>query len=128
MNFFLNVNIPSSLGTLLSAEGHSVRCAATIGMHAASDEMIVAAARANNETIVTHDLDYGEILAFSGEQHPSVIIFRIQPMNARSMLDSITANWNKIEKQLIAGAIVIIERHGIRMRSLPIATIKDEKL
>ena len=40
-------------------------------MSRATDSEIVAEARRTGEVIITHDLDYGHLLAFSGEQAPS---------------------------------------------------------
>jgi predicted nuclease of predicted toxin-antitoxin system len=45
------------------------------------------AAKAGGEVIVTHDLDYGHLLAFSGEADQSVIIFRLRNAHPDALLD-----------------------------------------
>ena len=67
MRFLLNMNVPRELGRRLTAKGHECRHSGDIGMTQASDVAIMEKARANKEIIVTHDLDYGHLLAFSGE-------------------------------------------------------------
>jgi predicted nuclease of predicted toxin-antitoxin system len=82
---------------------------------------IVEQAKANHETIVTHDLDYGNLLAFSGESSPSVIIFRVRNTHPRNLFERMTRVWAEIEKPLTQGAIVILEDATLRIRRLPIA-------
>lgn len=48
----------------------------------------MAEAGRNSETILTHDLDYGHLLAFSGETAPSVIIFRLRITHPDRVLSS----------------------------------------
>ena len=78
MKFLLNMNLPRVLGKRLVAAGHLCRHVGDIGLGAASDVEIMVEAGRNHETILTHDLDYGHLLAFSGETAPSVIIFRLR--------------------------------------------------
>ena len=54
---------------------------ADIDLSFAMDERIVDIALKNNDVIITHDLDFGRILAFSNHSHPSVIIFRSGDMS-----------------------------------------------
>src|SRR5439155_12530381 len=74
VKFLLNVNTPRALGRRLLADGHACRHAADAGLGRAPDEAIVQEARANGEVILTNDLDYGHLLAFSGLETPSVVI------------------------------------------------------
>lgn len=120
MKFLLNMNIPRQLGRLLQEQGHSVRHAADVGLASASDHAIVDAARANGEVIVTHDLDYGHLLAFAGTNAPSVIIFRLPQPSVDGMMAALAAAWQNIEQPLIRGAIVVIEDSAVRVRELPV--------
>lgn len=120
MKFLLNANISPLLIPLLEKEHHSVRSVLHLGKHAATDFEIVDFARANDETIITHDLDYGTILAFSGEAKPSVIIFRVLPIGIEIFYTMLQLNWKKIEQPLTDGAIVIFENDALRIRKLPI--------
>lgn len=89
-------------------------------MARASDMAIMEEARTNQETIVTHDLDYGHLLAFSGERTPSVIIFRLRNTHPDNLFARIVSTWSDIERPLIEGAIILLEDTALRIRRLPI--------
>ncbi len=121
MKFLLNVNTPRALGRSLVADGHACRHAADVGLGRAPDEAIVREARANGEVILTHDLDYGHLLAFSGHDTPSVIIFRLRHTHPSVLHRRLVESWQEIEHALERGAIVSIEDALLRIRPLPIA-------
>ena len=121
MKFLLNMNVPRVLGRRLSAEGHEYRHVRDIAMSRASDTVILEEAKRNNEIIVTHDLDYGHLLAFSGEPAPSVIIFRLRNTHPDHLFARIADSWHEIEESLRNGAIVTLEDATLRIRSLPVS-------
>jgi predicted nuclease of predicted toxin-antitoxin system len=71
LKFLLNMNLSRELGRLLETQGHTWRHARDAGLAEAADSVIVEIAKANGEVILTHDLDYGHLLAFSGDDRPS---------------------------------------------------------
>jgi len=92
MNFLLNMNVPPALGSMLSAAGHACRHARDIGMARAADSAILAEAKSHGECVITHDLDYGELLAFSGDSAPSVITFRLRRADTQLMFSASLPN------------------------------------
>ncbi len=124
MKFLLDMNVPPSLGMRLKTIGHEVRHALSSGLSQASDLSIIDVARKNNEIIVTHDLDYSHLMAFSGKPDPSVIIFRIKNTRPDNLSYRIINALERIEKPLREGCIVVIEDTTIRLRKLPI--VKEE--
>jgi predicted nuclease of predicted toxin-antitoxin system len=114
------MNVPRELGTRLTAKDHKCRHVGDVGMARASDAQIMEEARRNNETIVTHDLDYGHLLAFSGESAPSVIIFRLRNVHPDNLFARLMNTWPDIEQPLRRGAIVVLEDATLRVRELPI--------
>jgi predicted nuclease of predicted toxin-antitoxin system len=121
VKFLLNMNIPPALGPMLAAQGHPCRHARDVGLARASDSAILAEARANAECVITHDLDYGQLLAFSGDSAPSVITFRLRRVDTPLMFKRLIAEWRDIEQAVVAGAVVTIEEAARRSRLLPIA-------
>ena len=89
-----------------------------------SDVNIMEEARANRETIVTHDLDYGHLLAFSGEAAPSVIIFHLRNTHPDNLFARIVSTWSEIEKPLVEGAVVALEDATLRIRRLPHSSVR----
>lgn len=120
MRFLLNMNVPRELGRRLTAEGHEYHHVGDIGMARANDLAIVEEARGKKEIVVTHDLDYGHMLTFSGEPAPSVIIFRLRNTHPDNLFTRIMDTWIEIEKPLLEGAIVVLEDAALRIRRLPI--------
>lgn len=120
MRFLLNMNVPRELGQRLAAAGHSYRHAGDIGLAQASDTDVIAEATARGEVILTHDLDYGHLLAFSGASGPSVVTIRLRNAAPAHVTARILESWNQIEKPLQDGAIVTSEDAASRIRLLPI--------
>ena len=78
--------------------------------------------RANpEEVIITHDLDYGTLLAFSGRSSPSVIIIRLTDMRSNQVSQKILAIWDQIREHLESGAIITLSSYVFRIRRLPIS-------
>jgi len=69
----------------------------------------MARAKESGETLITHDLDYGNLLAFSGETSPSVIIYRLRNTHPGNLYARLMSTWPEIEKALQEGAIVVID-------------------
>jgi predicted nuclease of predicted toxin-antitoxin system len=71
MKFLLNMNMPRSLAKRLQDKGYLCRHAGDIGLSYAEDWEIIEEARRQGEIILTHDLDYGRLLAFTRQSSPS---------------------------------------------------------
>ncbi len=121
VKFLLDMNVPRALGAMLASAGHNWRHVADTGMARASDAAIIAEAKSHEECVVTHDLDYGALLAFSGDSSPSILIFRMRRVEPDSMYRRIMDSWHEIEESLNRGAIVVIEESATRIRRLPVA-------
>jgi len=120
MKFLLDVGISPELGRLLEEDGHEVRRITDYYSPRTADEDILEIARQEDETVITHDLDFGTLLAFSSHNRPSVIIFRIHHINAKNFHRLIRQHWNDISEPLSIGAVVIIQSSGVRIRMLPL--------
>lgn len=120
MRFLLDMNLPRVLGQRLMAEGHTCRHVGDIGMGQASDWAIVEEAKTTGEVILTHDLDYGHLLAFSGAAAPSVVIFRLRNTHPHNLFLRFVQTRGEIERSLLEGAIVVLEDAALRIRDLPV--------
>jgi predicted nuclease of predicted toxin-antitoxin system len=120
MNFLLNMNIHRDMAALFEKRGHACRHVGDIGMARTKDEEIVAEAKRTGEVIITHDLDYGHLLAFSGESAPSVIILRLRDLRIEEVMARLDSVWKEIESPLQDGAIVSLSDKSFRLRRLPI--------
>ncbi len=120
MKFLLNMNVPRKLGRLMEADGHKCRHVGEIAMARASDQSILAEAKQSGECVLTHDLDYGRLMAFSGESKPSIVIFRFRQADADKLFHQITNSWREISEALQVGAVVLLEEAAARIRRLPL--------
>jgi predicted nuclease of predicted toxin-antitoxin system len=96
MKLVIDMCLPPALCAALGKDGHHVAHWSSIGQPTDADVQIMAWALRQEHVIITHDLDFGDLLAASGAKGPSVIIVREQDV------------------------AVSITKHMARLRSLPI--------
>jgi predicted nuclease of predicted toxin-antitoxin system len=100
--------------------GHAADHLYEQGLERLSDTAILEKAQSEERVLLTHDLDFGELMAASGASLPSVVIFRLRSMKpdrVNRYLDEIIAQHQKMLEQ---GAIVSVTEGQIRVRALPI--------
>lgn len=120
MKFLLDENIPPSLVLHLRAAGYEVRHVALEGLRAFSDFTIAEAAILNSEIIITHDTDFGTILALTGQDKPSVILFRWQKAAVEDFVQFLKKHGQYLKEPLENGALIVVDEEKIRIRSLPL--------
>lgn len=89
------------------------------GLQRLPDKAVLEKARTENRVLLTADLDFGYLLAISGEIMPSVILFRLSDMRPQSLsehLDRIIELHIEEER----GQFIVVTDTGIRVRKLPI--------
>jgi predicted nuclease of predicted toxin-antitoxin system len=91
----------------------------------ASDEDIMAFARAQNYIILTHDLDFGTILAVTKGAGPSVVQLRARDVNPEAIGQRVLAALRQSEAELESGALLTIEADRNRIRMLPLLRDRD---
>jgi predicted nuclease of predicted toxin-antitoxin system len=84
------------------------------------DEQILDKAIQEGRTILTFDLDFGELLAAAGNRVPNVILFRLRDQTPATVTRRLFQVLAECRLALEAGAIVIVEDGGYRVRRLPI--------
>lgn len=72
-------------------------------------------------TVLTHDLDFGAMLAMRVALRPSVVQLRIESVSPDDAGDTVERALNATARELLDGALVTIgERGSVRIRKLPI--------
>lgn len=90
-------------------------------MREAPDDVVLAAARDADAVLISSDTDFGELLARSNANEPSVILLRRQEGRRASEIASlIVANLQAVADDLASGAIVVLDDDRVRIRSLPL--------
>jgi len=89
-------------------------------MSEAPDDEVLAEARRQGAVLISADTDFGELLAHSNADEPSVILLRRQEgRRAAEVAGLILANLAAVADDLAAGAFVVFDHDRIRVRSLP---------
>lgn len=100
--------------------GHQARHVNHIGFHETEDHLIFKLAAENEEVIITHDNDFSTLLAFSGAERPSVILFRLQKVNTEILASILRSELPKLMHDIENGAMFSIDEYAVRIRKLPI--------
>jgi predicted nuclease of predicted toxin-antitoxin system len=91
-----------------------------VGSADAPDAEIMSYAATNDMVVVTHDLDFGAILAVTHGKKPSVVLIRSYDINPDTLGKQTLAALNVARAELEAGALLIIEPDRQRLRLLPL--------
>ena len=120
MRFLGDVGVSTSTLRALREAGYDAVHLREQNLHRLPDGAILEKASNEGRIVITLDLDFGDLLAFSGGRLPSVIIFRLHnqtPSNVtRRPFDLLSVEIPRLE----AGAVIIVEDSRYRMRHLPI--------
>jgi predicted nuclease of predicted toxin-antitoxin system len=103
----------------LQTRGHSSVHWSTVGNIHAIDSELMDWARTNEHVILTHDLDFGTILAQTHASKPSVVLIRNQDTLPKLIGAAVAAALQQCEQQLQTGALVVVEPAFHRVRILP---------
>src|SRR5262245_12973775 len=80
MKFLLDMGLSQSTALFLRAQNHDAVHLRDQDLQRIADVQIIKKARQEERVILTHDLDFGRIIALSQSQLPSVITFRLDDM------------------------------------------------
>lgn len=120
MRLLVDMNLSPRWIVALQAAGVEARHWSTVGASTAPDEEVLNWAAANGFVLLTHDLDFGAILAFSGAVTPSVIQIRSDDLRPEVLATRIAATVGQLAQELTDGALVTIEPARERVRILPL--------
>ena len=120
MRFLADMGISPQTVAYLKSLGHDATHLHEEGLDRLPDSLILDKAREENRVLLTHDLDFGELIAASGAELPSVVVFRLhnmRPNNVNHLLRKLLEQQKALLEQ---GAIVTVTDGQIRARVLPL--------
>jgi predicted nuclease of predicted toxin-antitoxin system len=120
MKILLDMNLSPDLVKVLATNDFDTVHWSQIGTANASDREIMTWAKNNDYVIVTHDLDFGTILAIYRETAPSVIQIRTQDLLAADFSVLLIDVLRRFTKELKSGALITVEPNRSKVRILPI--------
>lgn len=121
MRFLVDANLSPRVAERLRSEGHDAVAAREVGLADASDDEILDHAIGDDRVIISHDTDFGSLLAFRRLSAPSFILIRSSdPLTPDEQAGLIVANLDTVSEDLAAGAIIVFARGHLRSRGLPL--------
>jgi predicted nuclease of predicted toxin-antitoxin system len=120
MKILVDMNLSPEWVSVLNGQGWKAIHWSRIGNPGAPDQEILAWAKSNAHIVLTHDLDFGAILAATGGKSPSVIQLRMQDINPQHINTLVIQAMHQFRKYLQEGALISIDEKGPRVRILPL--------
>ncbi len=120
MKFLLDMGLAQNTACFLRDLGHDAVHLREQGLQRLLDEDIVEKAQDENRVIITHDLDFGRIIALSRRQLPSLVTLRLSnmcPQVVNDYLEYVLEHWLV---DLANGAMISVTDETIRVRRLPV--------
>lgn len=120
MNFLADMGISPRTVAFLRSLGHDAIHLHEQGLDRLPDPGILTKAYQEQRILLTHDLDFGELMAASQASLPSVIIFRLRNMQPDQVNHYLSEIIRQHQDILSQGVIISVVERQVRVRSLPI--------
>ncbi|WP_317704982.1 DUF5615 family PIN-like protein [Methylomarinovum caldicuralii] len=120
MKLLLDMNLPPGFAIQLQARGWDVVHWIEVGRPEADDRTIMRYAACHGYVVVSHDLDFGALLAATQAEAPSVIQLRVQNVLSSVFLETLDEALRRFAPQLEHGALIVVEPSRSRARVLPL--------
>ena len=120
MKLLIDMNLSPAWCGVLGKHGHTCFHWSQVGQPGASDAHVIAWAHENGCVVLTHDLDFGAILAVTQESGPSVVQVRTQDVLPERMETLLVEMLDRYQAELSEGALVVVDEAKSRVRILPL--------
>ncbi|MEI6704953.1 MAG: DUF5615 family PIN-like protein [Deltaproteobacteria bacterium] len=120
MKFLADMGISPRIVEYLLEQGYDAKHLLDDELGTMPDHEILLKARAENRILLAHDLDFADLVAASGEQLPSVIIFRLSNMRPDHVKQHLASIIKNNADSLLEGCIMSVQEHAVRVRKLPL--------
>lgn len=120
MKLLVDMNLSPLWIPFLKQNGFEAIHWSEVGASTAPDTQIMEHARAGGYVILTHDLDFGKLLALQGRGGPSVAQIRTQDVLPNAVGRIVVSALRAAQPHLESGALVTIDPVHHRIRLLPV--------
>jgi len=120
MKFLLDMGVDVRVATWLGEQGHEPLHLRDQGLQRLPNGEIFTKAISEGRTILTFDLDFGEIAALARGRKTSVVVFRLHNTRTAHVLERLAAVLSDCSSSLEKGAVVVVEETRHRVRLLPV--------
>ena len=119
MRFLADMGISPSTVAFLRGLGYEALHLHEEGLDRLRNSAILTRAREEGWVILTHDLDFGELVAASGARLPSLVVFRLRNMHPDRVNQYLHRIVGEHQAALEQGAVISVTEGQIRVRPLP---------
>jgi predicted nuclease of predicted toxin-antitoxin system len=121
MKILLDMNLSPMWVRVLERHGWEAVHWLEVGDPRATDRAVMDWAREHGYVVITHDLDFGAMLAATRAEGPSVIQVRTQDVLPAHLEAVLVGILKEHEAVIEAGALVVVEEDRARVRVLPLS-------
>jgi predicted nuclease of predicted toxin-antitoxin system len=120
MRLLIDMNLSPRWVDVLANAGIEATHWSAIGAYNAPDSEIMAYAGANDYVVLTHDLDFGAILAATHGEKPSVVQIRNEDVSPDVIGKQLVIALRQMTSELEEGALLTVDPNRMRLRLLPL--------
>jgi predicted nuclease of predicted toxin-antitoxin system len=120
MRFLADMGISPLTVRYLQEMGHEATHLHSLGLDEMSDSDILQKAQCEDAILLTHDLDFGELLALRRALMPSVITFRMRDMTPGNVNRYLRQILEQHTGVLSTGCAMTVSERRIRVHRLPL--------
>jgi len=121
MNLVIDMNLSPRWVSVLVQAGFSATHWSNLGVMDAPDTEIMRYALEHDCIVLTHDLDFGAILAATHGKKPSVVQIRAADVSPDVIANQVVAALRQMATELAQGALLTVDANRTRLRLLPFA-------
>lgn len=120
MKFLIDMPLSPQMALWLQQKGHDALHAFERGLDRTADSIILEIARREQRVVITADLDYPRLLAFSHDDGPGLILFRGGNYSEQESLERLARVLEILPSEDLPRSLIVVDKERIRRRWLPI--------
>ncbi len=120
MKVLIDMNLSPRWAATLQEAGIVATHWSEVGAATATDRQIMSYARDQGYVVLTHDLDFGDMLAATNGEKPSVVQLRSDDVRPSVIGSAVVSTLLQMAPELDDGALLTIEPNRSRVRMLPL--------